>query len=153
MRLALVGSHLLLASSTALGKPCKCLYGDACWPSTSQFTSLAGKLSQPLIHPAPPEAACYDASQADKCAEVQANYDRGRWRSDQSGSTQSPNFEVYIFSNNTIEACYRNATLGIPCGQGSVPPLGVDARTPKDIQETVKFAAKHNLRLVIKNTG
>jgi hypothetical protein len=31
--------------------------------------------------------------------------------------------------------------------------IGVDARTPSDIQEAVKFVREHNLRLVIKNTG
>ena len=34
-----------------------------------------------------------------------------------------------------------------------MPVIGVDARTPSDIQEAVKFAGNRNLRLVIKNTG
>ena len=34
-----------------------------------------------------------------------------------------------------------------------VPVIGVDARMPGDVQEAVKFAGSHNLRLVIKNTG
>ncbi|GLB39902.1 putative oxygen-dependent FAD-linked oxidoreductase family protein [Lyophyllum shimeji] len=66
---------------------------------------------------------------------------------------QSPNFETYIFGNGTISACYLNTTLGVPCGQGSVPVIGVDARSVGDVQATVQFASKHNLRLVIKNTG
>ncbi|PIL35785.1 hypothetical protein GSI_02515 [Ganoderma sinense ZZ0214-1] len=52
-----------------------------------------------------------------------------------------------------IEGCYRNTSLGMPCRQGSVPPLGIDARTVEDIQAGVKFAADYNLRLVVKNTG
>ena len=32
------------------------------------------------------------------------------------------------------------------------PVIGVDARSPKDIQAAVSFASKHNLRLVIENT-
>jgi hypothetical protein len=44
-------------------------------------------------------------------------------------------------------------TLGVPCTQGSVPVIGVDARSVGDIQAAVKFAVKHNLRLVVKNTG
>lgn len=36
------------------------------------------------------------------------------------------------------------------CNQGSVPPLGVNATTAEDVQATVRFASKNNLRLVIK---
>jgi len=55
--------------------------------------------------------------------------------------------------NGTLEACFLNTTLGFPCSQGSVSVVGVDARSPEDIQAAVNFAAKYNLRLVIKNTG
>ena len=66
---------------------------------------------------------------------------------------QNVNFETFIFPNDTISACYLNTTLGIPCGQGSVPPVGVDARSESDVQAAVNFAKKHNLKLVVKNTG
>jgi hypothetical protein len=66
---------------------------------------------------------------------------------------QSPNFESFIFNNGSISACYLNTTLGVPCQQGSVPIIGVDARSVSDIQAAVKFAANHNLRLAVKNTG
>ena len=66
---------------------------------------------------------------------------------------QSPNFETYEFANGTIDACYLNTTLGVPCTQGSVSVIGVDARSPSDVQAAVVFAQKYNLRLVVKNTG
>ena len=66
---------------------------------------------------------------------------------------QAPNFETFILKNGSIDACYLNTTLGSPCGQGSVPVVGVDARSVKDVQAAVAFASKHNLRLVVKNTG
>jgi hypothetical protein len=34
---------------------------------------------------------------------------------------ESPNFENFIFSNGSIGVCYWDATLGVPCQQGSVP--------------------------------
>ena len=43
--------------------------------------------------------------------------------------------------------------MGIPCGQGSVPPIGVDARSESDVRTAVNFAKKHNLKLVVKGTG
>lgn len=66
---------------------------------------------------------------------------------------QNVNYEAYIFSNGTIDACYLNTTLGAPCGQGSISVVGVDARTVEDVQAAVRFAAHYNLRLVVKNTG
>ena len=66
---------------------------------------------------------------------------------------QFTNFETFIFPNDSISACYLNTTLGIPCGQGSVPPVGVDARSESDVQTAVNFAKKNNLKLVVKGTG
>ena len=133
-------------------KTCRCTSGSGCWPSDSEFQTLASKVSQPLIHPIPPATPCYDSA-AGNCTDVLAGWYNGIWRSDQSGAAEHTNYETYTFPNGTIQGCYLNTTLGIPCQQGNVPVIGVDARTPADIQEAVKFAAEHNLRLVIKNTG
>ncbi|KAK7470125.1 hypothetical protein VKT23_001566 [Stygiomarasmius scandens] len=144
----------LLASGVLSQPRCRCLYGESCWPSDDEFSQLQSKLSQPLIRPVPPESACYpESNPSGNCTDVTLNAHDGRWRSDQAGSMQSPNFETFIFLNGTIEACYLNATLGFPCNQGNVPPIGVDARTVEDIQAAVVFAAEHDLRLVVKNTG
>jgi hypothetical protein len=69
------------------------------------------------------------------------------------GQMQQPNFEAFEFPNGTIHACFLNTTLGIPCNQGSIPVIGVDARTVSDVQAAVEFAKRKNLRVVVKNTG
>lgn len=66
---------------------------------------------------------------------------------------QFTNFNAYISPNNTISRCPLDHAQGQACGQGSVPPIGVDARSPEDIQEAIRFAKEHNLKLVIHNTG
>ncbi|KIM38049.1 hypothetical protein M413DRAFT_13018 [Hebeloma cylindrosporum] len=66
---------------------------------------------------------------------------------------QNTNFETYLFPNGTIDACYLNVTLNVPCKQESVPPIGVDIRKPEDAQAAINFARRKNLRLVVKNTG
>jgi hypothetical protein len=146
---------LFSAASLVLGEnTCRCLYGEQCWPNKSDFSALASQVSQPLLQPVPPESACYPASQpSGNCAEVMNQTNNGVWRSDQAGSMQTISFEMFIFSNGTISACYLNATLGFPCEQGSVPVVGVDARSAQDVQAAITFASKHNLRLVVKNTG
>lgn len=145
----------LLCLASVNSKPsnnCRCTFGSACWPSDSDFQTFALKISQPLFHPIPPATPCYNSA-AGNCTQVQTEWTNGIWRSDQSGAAQNTNWETYTFPNGTIQACYLNTSLRIPCQQGSVPVIGVDARTPSDVQEAVKFAGNHNLRLVIKTTG
>ena len=133
---------------------CRCLYAQPCWPNENEFAKLASQLSQPLLHPLPPASACYPTSApSSNCSVVFANYMDGNWRSDQPGAMQNTNFESFIFHNDTISACYLNTSLGIPCRQGSVPPVGVDARSASDVQAAVNFARRHNLKVVVKNTG
>ncbi|KAG2021372.1 FAD binding domain-containing protein [Coprinopsis cinerea AmutBmut pab1-1] len=147
------------------GSGCRCIYGDPCWPSPSAFEALALKLSQPLLRPLPPASPCYSSepsspSDAALCAEARENSDNGTWRSAHPGSMQHPNFESYTFPNGTIESClllHSSPGADFPgagsCGQGSVPPIGIDARTPSDIAAGIHFANEHHLRLVVKNTG
>lgn len=142
----------LTSVSAKSANDCRCTSGSACWPSDSDFQTLASQLSQPLISPVPPATPCYNSA-VGNCTEVQAGWLNGVWRSDQPGAAEHTNWETYTFPNGTIQGCYLNTSLGLPCQQGSVPVIGVDARTPGDVQEAVRFAGNHNLRLVIKNTG
>ena len=134
-------------------KGCRCLYGDPCWPPGEVFEKLELQLSSPLIYPRPLARPCYTSPNLSECVVVHENREDGNWRSDHPGSMQYIAFETYIRSDGEIEACYGDISLGIPCSQGSVPPIGVDARSVEDIQAAVKFAAERSLRLVTKNTG
>ena len=143
----------ILAANKATST-CRCLFGQPCWPTEVELATLAAQLSQPLLHPLPPASPCYPLSApSGNCSDIIGNYTNNQWRSDQPGAMQDTNYEVHIFPNKTISACYFNTTLGVPCTQGSVPPVGVDARSANDIQAAVKFAKQHNLKLVVKNTG
>ena len=143
---------IALSLTSVSARNCRCTSASRCWPSDSEFKTLASKVSQSLIHPVPPATPCYDSA-AGNCTDVLTNWQNSIWRSDKPGAAELTNYETYTFPNGTIQGCYLNATLGIPCQQGNVPVIGVDARTPEDIQEAVRFAGNHNLRLVIKNTG
>lgn len=145
---------LFIASSVSATEQCRCLFGDPCWPTDAEFAGLASQLSRPLIYPTPPASVCYGSFEpSPACATATLEWFDGNWRANQSGAMQSTNFESFFFPNGTISACYINTTLGFPCQQGSVPVIGVDARSVEDIQHGVKFAAAHNLRLVVKGTG
>ncbi|KAG6330603.1 hypothetical protein ID866_8487 [Astraeus odoratus] len=143
-----------LAGVSPNSSGCLCTYGDPCWPTADQFAELELQVSQPLVYPIPTASLCYPiGNPSGNCSEVIINWTNGNWRSSFPGSMEAPNFESFMFKNGTINACYLNTTLGIPCEQGNVPAIGVDARSPEDIQAAVKFALQYNLKLVIKNTG
>ena len=133
---------------------CRCTYSDPCWPDAATFADLESQVSQSLVYPVPTASACYPpANPSGNCSEVIQNWTDGNWRSSIPGSMEAPNFETFEFKNGTISACYLNTALGVPCEQGNVPVIGVDARTPEDIQAAINFAIQYNLKLVVKNTG
>ncbi|KXN89767.1 hypothetical protein AN958_05307 [Leucoagaricus sp. SymC.cos] len=145
---------LSLTQSSGGHSSCRCLYNQDCWPSANDFNTLSAQLSQPLIHPVPPASACYPPDDpSGNCTDVQQSWYNGNWRSNQSGAYENINFETYTNPDGTISGCYLNTTLGLPCEQGSVPPIGVDSRTIEDVQAAVRFVDQHNLRFVVKNTG
>ncbi|TFK94015.1 FAD-binding domain-containing protein [Polyporus arcularius HHB13444] len=153
-RLLFLLALLQVFHATAIsGSSCRCLYGDPCWPSQSKFDKLSAQVSQPLLFPTPAAQACYTSPDSAECTEAVAQWGNGNWRANHTGAMQSPNFETFTFSNGTIEGCYLNTTLGLPCGRGSVSVIAVDARSVSDVQAAVNFAAVYNLRLAIKNTG
>lgn len=107
------------------------------------------------MNPTPPASVCYPSStySEEDCAFATQSWNDGFWRANQSGAMQNHNFQSYVASDGSIEACFLNASVTGACGQGSIPVVGVDARSAHDIQAALKFAIGHNLRVVIKNTG
>ncbi|KAI6008074.1 hypothetical protein EDC04DRAFT_901990 [Pisolithus marmoratus] len=155
---AFTALSLLVVGSLAAPSPnntgCLCTYGQSCWPTAGQFAELESQVSRPLIHPVPSAFACYPVGDpSGNCTLVAKNWTDGLWRSSMPGSMEVSNFESFTFKNGTISACYLNTSLGVPCQQGSVPVIGVDARSPQDIQAAINFTLHYNLKLVVKNTG
>ncbi|KAH9944362.1 FAD-binding domain-containing protein [Epithele typhae] len=133
---------------------CRCLFGDPCWPGPAEFARLEHHVSQPLLHPVPPASPCYPVSApSGDCADVHAQWTNASWRAERPGAMQGAVFETFVFPNGTTSACFMDTALGVPCTQGSVPVVGVDARAIEDVQAAVRFAAAHNLRVVVKTTG
>jgi hypothetical protein len=125
---------------------CLCTFGQSCWPSASTFSQLQSLVSQPLVYPLPSASACYPPSDpSGNCTAVLENWYDGNWRSSMPGSMEATNFETFMFRNDTIDACYLNATTASACEQGSVPVIGVDAHSVEDIQAAVTFFEKASL--------
>ncbi|KAI0777631.1 hypothetical protein BD413DRAFT_490600 [Trametes elegans] len=159
LSLALLSFIFHTAAQGATEPQCRCSSSDPCWPNEDDFAVLASQLSSPLLRPVPFAHPCHFTSNpedAANCSTVADNRLDGNFRSGFPGAMQAPNFETFIApDDDELHACLLNVSLsgGGRCEQGSVPVVGVDARTVGDVQLAVKFAAARNLRLVIKNTG
>jgi len=135
------------ASSASAAAP-YCLPGEACWPPPSAWAALNASVGGRLVLPLRPEgAACSPDPGAPGCAAVVANWTDPVWRSDQPGAMQRPNWEA---DSATGANCF---TLGQPCAQGDVPPVGVAAASAADVSAALRFARAHNIRVVVKSSG
>ncbi|THH14000.1 hypothetical protein EW146_g6283 [Bondarzewia mesenterica] len=147
---------LALASLAAASQKCKCLPGDACFPSQSEWDEFAKNLSQPLItHQRPLASVCYttssnyDPSACDAAANIQS--DIAAFAAS-SNTLYYANFEALI-TNTSVQQCPFDPAPDSVCYQGRVPSYAINVSTVADIQNTVQFASKNNLHLVVKNTG
>jgi FAD/FMN-containing dehydrogenase len=137
------------AASAALAASAapRCLPGEACWPVPAAWAALNASVGGRLVLPLMPEGAvCVDPS-SPACAVVEQSWTDPVWRSDQPGAMQRPNWEADQASGAN---CF---TLGAPCLQGNVPPVGVAAASAADVAAALLFASTHNIRVAVKASG
>lgn len=165
----LAAASLLIPAVTAGDKPtplvprtwngkkysCKCYYGDACWPSVSEWKALNTTVSGRLVPFIPPEAAChnffngtlftiptYDAA---KCADVTTNYPTEQWINDQDAAL--------MWRSWTNSSCVPTTDPSTPCTPGYYGIYILRATTKSHVKAGIDFARRHSLRLIIRNTG
>ncbi|KAH7341890.1 hypothetical protein B0J17DRAFT_765885 [Rhizoctonia solani] len=124
----------------------RCTSSDSCWPSSSVWSSFNASISGRLVEPHPPAWPCHDPHyDAAACAEAQQNWADSFWRSNQTGAMQGLEWDS--------PECRIDTPRNVTCPQGLVPTYAVTAKNADDVSKAVKFVQKHNLKLVIKNTG
>ncbi|KAF9289214.1 hypothetical protein BGZ68_009813 [Mortierella alpina] len=134
-------------SSKPTGKTCRCLPTQPCWPDKASWDAF-GQTVGGVITTTPAAYECHDPHYDEaKCQEIQKGYFFDHWRQHQPGAVQQTNWEMVgdkgcLGFNRTSQ-----------CHQGAVPLYSVKAMNFEHVQNTVRFAAKNNIRLVVKNTG
>lgn len=130
---------------------CRCSPRDPCWPSQSQWASLNASVSGNLIAVQPVASVCHNPGyNAAACNASMALSESSVWRDQNPGAVQWTNWEAWPERN---ESCSFDLPKDVPCRQGRISLFSVVAETAQHIQEAVRFAANHNIRLAIKNTG
>ncbi|KAI8065663.1 hypothetical protein BC940DRAFT_368666 [Gongronella butleri] len=149
---------LVLATVTAASPTeshrCKCTAKSSCWPSQQQWNQLNSTVHGRLVTPHQPFYPCHDPHyDAEACRIAQEHRIDEKWATDQAGALTNERWLMgspYLPENQT---CGFNTTRSQPCPQGNVPVYAVDVHEQADMQAGVRFASKHNLRLVIRATG
>ncbi|KAK4176871.1 hypothetical protein QBC36DRAFT_186446 [Triangularia setosa] len=137
---------LLTLASSSHKQHCKSIPGTPDWPSPASWRRLNESLAGRLLQPSPPGAVChprqptYDAAE---CPNLISNWSKLDYHHTNPVSTYWNNW------NNDTCLPYQ----GYPCSGQGYPLFVINATTARDVQLGVQFAKKHNIRLVVKNTG
>ena len=122
---------------------CKNKPGSAGWPQIDQWNALNRTVGGRLIKTVPPGGVCH-AGQPNYNAAA-CNLTAGAWLTEDFHA-QNP----FSFDYND-DTCYPDVRA--PCSATGYPVYVVDARAASDIQASVRFAQRFDVRLVVKGTG
>ncbi|KAG7437728.1 hypothetical protein NW761_013030 [Fusarium oxysporum] len=153
--LAVVGSFVTAALAE---DQCRCTIHDSCWPSAKAWNSLNSTVDGHLIRYIPPGAVCYKSHPSyngEACDEVIEEWPESKFHSSDPASlhTEWANAGCTpVYENGTsIYGDHEAGKRG--CSKGALPAYVVNATTTDHVVAALAFAAEHNIRLVIKNTG
>ncbi|OQE42363.1 hypothetical protein PENCOP_c004G01683 [Penicillium coprophilum] len=139
----------LSIENNAASFTCRCMPQDACWPVDYIWARFNETVDGKLIATVPIASVChidsftpYDQSQ---CAQLQSNWGFPATHYEHPSSVMAP-----VFTNLS---CNPFSSKYSPCMIGNYVQYAVNATNAAHIQETINFAARHNIRLVIRNTG
>ncbi|XXH02223.1 hypothetical protein Hte_008591 [Hypoxylon texense] len=136
--------------STQKQLECRCFPGDDCWPSSEEWSRFNETVRGKLIATVPLASPCHDGFPGVnydpvKCADIQANWARPSLH---YKTTHSP--MASFFAN---QSCDPFTPRDAQCVVGAYVAYAVNASSASDFRDTIAFAKKHNVRLVIRNTG
>ncbi|KAI0421159.1 hypothetical protein F5X98DRAFT_330289 [Xylaria grammica] len=127
-------------------KRCRCIPGDSCWPSSADWASLNKTVHGRLISTVPVAQVCHFPDYNDAaCGVLKTSWSRPETHIFAPGDFVAP-----YFQNQT---CDPYVSKEKPCTLGNYPPYSINVTGPADVIAALKFVQKHNIRLVIKNTG
>ncbi|KAJ6788504.1 hypothetical protein PWT90_01618 [Aphanocladium album] len=125
---------------------CKNIPGDAGWPQQQAWFKLNRTLGGNLISTVPLGSVCHDPTYDEtKCKELTQN-----WGLAQLDVPQPAEFMSLYFQNNS---CTPFSPRSTKCELGNYASYSINIRSADDVRLGLEFAQKHNIRLVIKNSG
>ncbi|EGX93039.1 isoamyl alcohol oxidase, putative [Cordyceps militaris CM01] len=156
---ALLFSTVSWASTQAVPEPaavqnvpsaahCRNIPGDAAWPPAQAWSRLNSTVNGGLMATVPLGSVCHDPDyDAAKCRALADG-----WGLAQLVYAFRPKneFMSLYFQNNT---CTPFSPRSAKCDLGNYVSYSIDVRSVDDVRAGLEFVQRHNIRLVIKNSG
>jgi FAD/FMN-containing dehydrogenase len=103
-----------------------------------------------LLQPMPPSYQCHKPYYDEvACNQTALVYHKPIWREAHPLAMQYPFYEL----DENHKGCYGTDRPNEYCYRGNLPYYVVNVTSISQVQDTIRFANKHNLRIVVKNTG
>ncbi|KAH7075749.1 hypothetical protein BKA63DRAFT_543102 [Paraphoma chrysanthemicola] len=131
---------------------CKTTPLDSLWPSPREWASLNTTINGALIRSVPAALACWSNNTFDStisCEVANDKWTNGTWHSQQPESV-----DYQLYANNTClppDAPGYSAKKG--CSTDAFPQYIVNATKESHVAYAMRWAAKRNIRIVVKGTG
>ncbi|KAF9874488.1 FAD binding domain-containing protein [Colletotrichum karsti] len=125
---------------------CRCLPGDACWPSTDSWNTLNTTVGGKLIATVPIGSVCHDPNYDEAaCTALKES-----WVLPETHFPSSSSVMQSYFANQSCDPFTDRTT---PCLIGNYVQYAVEVTSTQDVVETVNFARENNIRFLVRNTG
>ncbi|KAI0901030.1 FAD binding domain protein [Annulohypoxylon nitens] len=125
---------------------CRCISGDACWPKQSEWSELNATVHGRLIATTPLASVChgsaYNKTACDHLAET--------WTLPEAHFPYPAEIMDPYWQN---QSCDPFTPRSNACDLGNYVDFTVNVSSASDVVAGLQFAQKHNVRIVIKNTG
>ncbi|TLD29206.1 hypothetical protein PspLS_04277 [Pyricularia sp. CBS 133598] len=137
-----------LTTAASAEKVCRCSPGQSCWPSTETWSKFNETVGGRLIQNTPLALPCYLGKAQDEkaCGLVTQGSISADFLTDQPLGYDYP-------LNSSCPPLPFGAVQDSSCALGNSPVYTVNVSKTEDIQATIEFVKKNNLRTVIKSTG
>ncbi|KAM3520495.1 hypothetical protein MY4038_009400 [Beauveria bassiana] len=151
MRLLIGVLPFLCTASSSSSRRCRCLPGEPCWPSNSDWDTLNMTLNGNLHTVTPLAKPCHLPDfDVTKCSFIRSQSANSSFRAATPGSSQWTNWEALP---EALQSYYPDTATNIPCGQGRISLYSAIVESASHIAAAVQFASGKNIRPVVKNTG
>ncbi|KAK8218771.1 hypothetical protein IWZ01DRAFT_463799 [Phyllosticta capitalensis] len=132
--------------SLTSGPSCRCMPGDACWPSTQDWNQLNKTVEGRLMLNVPLAHVCHDPFYNQE----ECEYLKEQWILSPVHETSSTSVMAPWFQN---ASCDPFTPRQQPCELGNYPIYSINVSSAHDVAAGLSFAREMNIRLVVRNTG
>jgi hypothetical protein len=130
-----------------------CVPDQACWPTTSEWSTFNSSISGRLRLTVSWASPCYSDPSSAACRAVATKYMDGISRTQQYGSMEFLDWETCGQSSCVLNSFSPLSPVSGQCSLGRLSTYYVEAQSASDISRTLNFVRQHGIRISIKNTG